>query len=122
MQFYAHHGAFEQERLVGNDFEVSLRIEYPLDRAAESDNLADTLNALNLGRNIERHSGCRDGCTLATARTRGRSHHSLTASPLPPDYERHSDSSQTHPPIQVRNGLSRRHHRFLTSILYYLPQ
>ncbi len=44
MQFYAHHGAFEQERLVGNDFEVSLRIEYPLDRAAESDNLADTLN------------------------------------------------------------------------------
>ncbi len=44
MKFHARHGVLEQERKVGNDFEVSLRLRYPFDKALESDNLADTLN------------------------------------------------------------------------------
>ncbi len=44
MQFHAHHGVLEQERRVGNDFEVTLQLRYPLEKASQSDNLADTLN------------------------------------------------------------------------------
>lgn len=44
MKFHAHHGVLEQERLIGNDFEVSLRLQYPLETATQSDNIADTIN------------------------------------------------------------------------------
>ena len=44
MHFYAHHGVLPQERRVGNDFEVTLRLCYPIADATVSDNLADTLN------------------------------------------------------------------------------
>lgn len=44
MKFYAYHGVMEQERIVGNDFNVTVQVHYPIERAAESDNLADTLN------------------------------------------------------------------------------
>lgn len=40
----AHHGVIEQERTVGNDFEVSLRLAYPASAAVESDHLESTLN------------------------------------------------------------------------------
>lgn len=40
----ACHGVMEQERLVGNDFEVSLRVVYPAAAAVESDCLDATLN------------------------------------------------------------------------------
>ena len=33
-----------QERQVGGDFLLTLRVDYPLARAMESDNVADTLN------------------------------------------------------------------------------
>ena len=38
----------EQERRVGNDFEVSLTVEYPFEKAMESDDLCDTLNYAEL--------------------------------------------------------------------------
>ncbi|MGN1245107.1 MAG: dihydroneopterin aldolase [Muribaculaceae bacterium] len=44
LRFRAFHGVMEQERLVGNDFEVSLTVEYPFCKAMESDNLDHTLN------------------------------------------------------------------------------
>ncbi len=44
MKFHAHHGVMPQERRVGNDFEVTVCLQYPLDKAAISDDLADTLN------------------------------------------------------------------------------
>lgn len=44
MRFHAFHGVMEQERLVGNEFEVSLAVKYDFERAMSSDNLADTLN------------------------------------------------------------------------------
>ncbi len=44
MKFHARHGVLEQERRVGNTFEVSLRLDYPFADAMASDNLAATLN------------------------------------------------------------------------------
>lgn len=41
----ARHGVMPQERLVGNEFEVSLSLEYPPAlKAIKSDNVEDTLN------------------------------------------------------------------------------
>ena len=44
IRFFSYHGVAEQERRVGNDYEVSLRVDYPLERAMESDSLCDTLD------------------------------------------------------------------------------
>jgi dihydroneopterin aldolase len=44
MVFYAYHGVLEQERKVGNTFIVNLELFLNLQKAAVSDNLADTLN------------------------------------------------------------------------------
>lgn len=40
----ANHGVMAQERVVGNDFEVDLRLVYPSEEAVESDRLDATLN------------------------------------------------------------------------------
>ena len=44
MKFYAYHGHFKSEQIVGNYFEVNIRIETDCDKAALSDNLDDALN------------------------------------------------------------------------------
>ena len=44
MRFYAYHGVAEQERQVGNTFQVDLTLTAPLQRAVESDQLEDTIN------------------------------------------------------------------------------
>jgi dihydroneopterin aldolase len=44
MEFKAYHGCIEQEKVRGNLFVVDFRGELDLSAAAESDNLADTLN------------------------------------------------------------------------------
>lgn len=44
MQFHAHHGVAAQERICGNEFVVSLELTADLSRAAETDDLAHTLN------------------------------------------------------------------------------
>nr|WP_319511695.1 dihydroneopterin aldolase [uncultured Draconibacterium sp.] len=44
MKFYAYHGHFAAEQIVGNNFEVYLRLETSCDAAAQSDNLDDALN------------------------------------------------------------------------------
>lgn len=44
IQIYAHHGVSSQERMVGNTFEVSLKIAYPFIPAMYSDDLNDTCN------------------------------------------------------------------------------
>lgn len=41
---HAHHGVIPQERLVGNDFEVSLRLIYPAHSAVDNDCIDGTLN------------------------------------------------------------------------------
>jgi len=44
MKFYAYHGHFKSEQIVGNYFEVNIRIETDCNKAAVSDNLEDALN------------------------------------------------------------------------------
>jgi dihydroneopterin aldolase len=44
MKFYAFHGHFEVEQIVGNEFCIDLKIETDCNKAAISDNLEDALN------------------------------------------------------------------------------
>lgn len=54
MRFYAYHGVMEQERRVGNDFEVTVDVNYPFEKAMESDDLNDTMNYAELYAIVER--------------------------------------------------------------------
>lgn len=44
LRFHAFHGVLEQERTVGNDYVVNLRIAYDIEQAMKSDDVKDTLN------------------------------------------------------------------------------
>lgn len=44
MEFYAFHGHYEEEQIVGNRFLVDLEIECDLKPAADSDQLEDAVN------------------------------------------------------------------------------
>lgn len=44
IEFHAKHGVFEQENITGNTFIVNIKIKTDLSKAAESDNLNDTIN------------------------------------------------------------------------------
>lgn len=44
LRFHAFHGVGEQERLCGNTFIVNLRFRLDISRAAQTDNVADTVS------------------------------------------------------------------------------
>ena len=44
MEFYAYHGHYKEEQIVGNRFLVDLLIEADMDTAARTDDLRDALN------------------------------------------------------------------------------
>ncbi len=44
MEFYAYHGCFKEEQLVGNRFMVDLSMQADCSKAANSDNLKDAVN------------------------------------------------------------------------------
>lgn len=44
MEFYAYHGCFKEEQVVGNQFQVSILIEADTQAAQKSDNINDTVN------------------------------------------------------------------------------
>jgi dihydroneopterin aldolase len=44
MEFYAFHGHFKEEQIVGNRFIVSVTIDTDLEKPSKSDKLDDTLN------------------------------------------------------------------------------
>jgi dihydroneopterin aldolase len=44
MEFYAFHGHFKEEQIVGNRFLVNLTLKTNMDKAGQSDNLEDALN------------------------------------------------------------------------------
>ena len=50
----AFHGVLPQERQVGGDFVVTLRIGYPWQQAMESDDVADTLDYAAVYRLVQR--------------------------------------------------------------------
>lgn len=45
---YAYHGVAEQERRVGNDYEIYVKVKYPFFEAMETDDLDATLNYATL--------------------------------------------------------------------------
>ena len=44
IRLHARHGVLPQERLTGNDYNIDTRIAYNINRAAITDDVADTLN------------------------------------------------------------------------------
>jgi dihydroneopterin aldolase len=48
MDFYAYHGQFEEEQVVGNKFLVNITIETDCSKAAETDNLHDALDYVSI--------------------------------------------------------------------------
>ena len=48
LRFTAKHGVLPQERVVGGDYVVSVRVGCNLEKAVESDNVEDTLNYAEL--------------------------------------------------------------------------
>jgi len=44
MEFYAYHGCYQEEAIVGNQFLVNLELETSMDNPAETDNIEDALN------------------------------------------------------------------------------
>ena len=48
MQFFAHHGCFEEERVVGTQFSVNLSFDIDTTKAERSDNLSDTVSYLDV--------------------------------------------------------------------------
>lgn len=54
LRVYAYHGVLEQENRIGNNFDVSVKLYYPLSRAMINDNLSGTLDyaeAINIIKN-----------------------------------------------------------------------
>ncbi len=44
MEFYAYHGCFKEEQVVGNKFLVDLRLEAECTKASETDDINDAVN------------------------------------------------------------------------------
>ncbi len=54
MEFYAYHGCFKEEQIIGNKFTVTLTIETDLLLPAVSDELSDAVNYQELYRIVKR--------------------------------------------------------------------
>ena len=48
LRLFARHGVMPQERLVGAEFSVDVRVQYDISRAMETDDVADTLSYADL--------------------------------------------------------------------------
>ena len=44
MEFFAHHGCFEDERIIGNKFIVNLWVDFDCTKASQTDDINDALN------------------------------------------------------------------------------
>lgn len=44
LRLHASHGVLPQERVVGNDYVVTLKVDYDISRAMTTDDVADTIN------------------------------------------------------------------------------
>src|SRR5690554_1762396 len=54
MHFYAYHGVMPHEKLIGNEFEVSIALEADITAACASDDVNDTINYAALFDLVER--------------------------------------------------------------------
>ena len=68
MEFFAYHGHFKEEQIIGTKFIVELEIEYDSSTAEKSDKLHDALNY----QEVYQCSFKRDGCRIPFAGTCGK--------------------------------------------------
>lgn len=54
MEFYAHHGCFAEEQAIGTHFVVDVEFETDTHRAQQTDDVADTVNYLEVYRTVQR--------------------------------------------------------------------
>ena len=54
LRLYAFHGVLPQERRVGGEYSVTLRVHYNITRVMDTDNVADTLNYAELCQLVKR--------------------------------------------------------------------
>ncbi len=54
MRFYAHHGCFEQEQVIGTHFRVDLSFTTDTSKAEVSDNIVDTVNYLEVYQTVKK--------------------------------------------------------------------
>ncbi len=48
MEFYAYHGCFKEEQVVGNKFIVNIAIQVDVEKPAKTDNIKDALNYVSV--------------------------------------------------------------------------
>ena len=48
IKIHAYHGVDKQERIVGNDYLVRVKVKYDISKAAQSDSVNDTINYAEL--------------------------------------------------------------------------
>lgn len=48
LRLHANHGVLPQERIVGNDYLITLRVKYPFENACRTDELTDTISYADL--------------------------------------------------------------------------
>ncbi len=46
--FHSFHGVFEQEKIVGNDFQVSIDVTFPMPKEIINDKLCDTISYVDI--------------------------------------------------------------------------
>lgn len=63
IEFYAYHGASEEERRIGHRYRVDAVLEFDTTRAAETDDLAETLDYARIGALVV-EEGSRGNCRL----------------------------------------------------------
>ena len=56
IKLFAHHGAYEEERLVGNNFEIDIAVDVKIPIGSHSDKLEDTLDYESLVKTVTRVS------------------------------------------------------------------
>ncbi len=44
MEFYAYHGCFSEEQIIGNHFSIDLEMKVNVENAEQTDNLTETVN------------------------------------------------------------------------------
>ncbi|MBB3698562.1 dihydroneopterin aldolase [Flammeovirga yaeyamensis] len=55
LEFFAYHGFFEEERKIGNKYGVDITVDTNFSKAAEEDNLDNTINYMELFEIIKKH-------------------------------------------------------------------
>ncbi len=54
IQLYAYHGCMQEERMIGSDYRVDVKVETNFESAAESDDLKDAVDYVSLYQIVER--------------------------------------------------------------------